>query len=229
MTVSEAARISMSISLFFAAVKNAKGCYVDGGLFENCPIKLFDRIRYIDHPENARETAYNEIPNQRRQAKGNRLVYNKETLGFHLDSTFQIATFRDGAHPIAKLINDFTDYLRALMSAVLNVQDNQHLHSDDWNRGQSTSIPWEWAPSISPSPTTANKPSSSPDARRWRELFYSVRSTSDRAGGSGIKKSILIALAMLLFGCSYGAMLDKLLSAGFEEFALVGAVTLIIA
>jgi len=54
-----------------------------------------------------RETAYHETLNQGRQPEGNRLVYNKETLGFRLDSASQIATFRDGTHPIAKPINDF--------------------------------------------------------------------------------------------------------------------------
>jgi len=41
-------RVKTRIPLFFAAVKNPKGCYVDGGLFENYPIKLFDRMRYIE-------------------------------------------------------------------------------------------------------------------------------------------------------------------------------------
>jgi NTE family protein len=79
------------------------------------------------------ETAYYEKPNHNRQPQDH-LVYNKETLGFRLDSTAQIAVFRDGDRPISRPINDFCDYLRALMSAVLNVQDNHHLHSDDWNR-----------------------------------------------------------------------------------------------
>jgi NTE family protein len=78
------------------------------------------------------ETAYYEKPNRNRQPQ-DRLVYNKETLGFRLDSTSQIAVF-NGSRTSAKPINDFCDYLRALMSAVLNVQDNLHLHSDDWNR-----------------------------------------------------------------------------------------------
>lgn len=31
-------------------------------------------------------------------------------------------------------INKFTDYLKALVSAARSVQENQHLHSDDWHR-----------------------------------------------------------------------------------------------
>jgi len=133
MPVSEAVRISMSIPLFFAAVKNPKSCYVDGGLFGNYPIKLFDRMRYIDFPENTRDTAYLRKaqpapPNSRSPD------IQQKTLGFRLDSTSQIAIFRDGDRPISHPIIDFCDYLRALMAAVLNVQGNQHLHSDDWNR-----------------------------------------------------------------------------------------------
>jgi NTE family protein len=61
-------------------------------------------------------------------------VYNKETLGFRLDSREEIAVFRDGAEPQKEKIGDFFDYIGALFKAILNVQENQHLHSDDWCR-----------------------------------------------------------------------------------------------
>ena len=32
------------------------------------------------------------------------------------------------------LMANFFDYIAALLKAVLNVQENQHLHSDDWSR-----------------------------------------------------------------------------------------------
>jgi NTE family protein len=42
--IADAVRISMSIPLFFAAFKNArKDVYVDGGVLNNYPVKLFDR------------------------------------------------------------------------------------------------------------------------------------------------------------------------------------------
>lgn len=42
--------------------------------------------------------------------------------------------FRDGVQPPARAINDFFDYGRALIAALLEAQGNQHLHSDDWQR-----------------------------------------------------------------------------------------------
>lgn len=61
-------------------------------------------------------------------------VYNKETIGFRLDSAKEIAVFRDNAEPDYRKINDFFDYAAALINSVLSVQENQHLHSDDWHR-----------------------------------------------------------------------------------------------
>ncbi len=61
-------------------------------------------------------------------------MYNKETLGFRLDSREEIAVFRDGAEPQHKNIENFFDFTGALFKAILNVQENQHMHSDDWHR-----------------------------------------------------------------------------------------------
>ena len=107
MEVAEAARISMSIPLFFQAVRNQEDhIYVDGGLFNNYPIKLFD---------------YNGI-------------VNDETLGFRLDSESEIAAFRTGTPLEGKPILDIFDYIQALMRGLLNQQDSRHLHSKDWKR-----------------------------------------------------------------------------------------------
>lgn len=61
-------------------------------------------------------------------------IYNKETLGFRLDSGQEIAVFRDGAEPVHHPINDFFDYAWSLVDTILESQQNQHLHSDDWHR-----------------------------------------------------------------------------------------------
>jgi len=61
-------------------------------------------------------------------------VYNRETLGFRLDTREEIAMFRDSAEPPHHKIDDFFDYGKSLIHAVLNVQSNQHIHSDDWHR-----------------------------------------------------------------------------------------------
>lgn len=136
MCVADAARISMSIPLFFAAIRNVrKDVYVDGGVLANYPIKLFDREKYVS--ANSTEPDYYKSHNTDLAARGIRVspyVYNKETLGFRLDSAKEIAVFRDQAEPPRKDIQDFFDYIKSLMETFLEFQQNLHLHSDDWQR-----------------------------------------------------------------------------------------------
>jgi NTE family protein len=138
MRVVDAVRISMSIPLFFASVRDFRNdVFVDGGVFNNYPIKLFDREKYInsaDLAKHARKPDYYEADNKTKPKTSSSYFYNKETLGFRLDSREEISVFRDGAEPQSKKIDDFFDYIGALFRAILNVQENQHLHSDDWCR-----------------------------------------------------------------------------------------------
>ncbi|MCF8039589.1 MAG: patatin-like phospholipase family protein [Desulfohalobiaceae bacterium] len=138
MRIVDAVRISMSIPLFFAAVRNLRSdIYVDGGLFNNYPIKLFDREKYIprtDLPRHARRPDYYQKENATKPETSSEYVYNKETLGFRLDSGRDIAVFRDHAEPRHLELNDFFDYLLALFRSTLKVQESIHLHSDDWHR-----------------------------------------------------------------------------------------------
>jgi NTE family protein len=139
--IADAVRISMSIPLFFAAFRNLrKDVYVDGGVLNNYPIKLFDRDKYIDEadrPAMAVETPY--YRNENRQflklhPNSSRYVYNKETLGFRLDTKQEIGIFRDGAEPQHENIGDFFDYVKALVGTIMENQLSTHLHSDDWQR-----------------------------------------------------------------------------------------------
>ncbi len=138
MRVVDAVRISMSIPLFFASVRNLRSdVYVDGGLFNNYPVKLFDRQKYIASGKKAkhtRTTRYYKKENSTKPRTSSPYVYNKETLGFRLDSREEIAVFRDNAEPKHREINDLLDYFSALVESILRVQENQHLHSDDWHR-----------------------------------------------------------------------------------------------
>ena len=137
--VLDAVRISMSLPLFFAAVRNVReDVYVDGGLLNNYPIKLFDRDKYIDDKAASRKTEYYDAENKRflkGELKGRSpYIYNKETLGFRLDSKREIAVFRHGNVPVAQKIEDFFDYTKALLKTALNAQEAMHLHTDDWHR-----------------------------------------------------------------------------------------------
>jgi len=138
MRVADAARISMSIPLFFASVKDARGdCFVDGGVLNNYPVKVFDRKKYLTDAvvaKHGRETAYYNAHNDNLAAAISPYLFNKETLGFRLDSGEEIAVFRDGAEPVHHKIDDFFDYAWSLINTIMESQQNQHLHGDDWHR-----------------------------------------------------------------------------------------------
>ena len=126
----------MSIPLFFTAVKVGPrdDIYVDGGVLSNYPVKLFDRRKYTG---NYCRTEYYDNHNQQLLDEGRNVsdyVYNKDTLGFRLDSAEEIATFRDHAEPPVHKITDFFSYIYALVETVIGAQQNVHLHSDDWQR-----------------------------------------------------------------------------------------------
>jgi NTE family protein len=136
--VADAVRRSMSIPLFFKAVRDDReDVFVDGGLANNYPVKLFDREKYLLEKELRRVPVYYENENQKLDAMGSsssHYIYNKETLGFRLDSGREIAVFRDGQEPQSVDIENFLDYTMQLIKSLLSVQENQHLHSDDWHR-----------------------------------------------------------------------------------------------
>jgi len=141
MCLADAVRISMSIPLFFASRRSPRGdVYVDGGVLDNYPVKLFDRQRYLDGASLGSHgvlTEYYQKHNaglKRKKLDISPYIYNKETLGFRLDSEREIATFRDQAEPVAEPIDDFFDYTRNLLKTLMDAQANYHLHSDDWQR-----------------------------------------------------------------------------------------------
>jgi NTE family protein len=139
-SIAEAVRISMSIPLFFTAVRNPNDdVYVDGGCLNNYPIKLFDREKYIAPDKlkkmGLRPEYYNKINEKFLKEHPDRspYIYNKETLGFRLDTKEEIAAFRYNemhTHEIKK----FTAYVKELVATMLEIQNNIHLHSDDWQR-----------------------------------------------------------------------------------------------
>lgn len=136
-----AVRISMSLPLFFAAVRHGPrdDVYVDGGVMLNFPVKLFDRRRYVEAGEQiaARPTEYYNRANARfllDRPDRSPYAYNCQTLGMRLDTREEIGLFRYDEPVQGKGINNFSQYAKALLAALLQVQENQHLHSDDWQR-----------------------------------------------------------------------------------------------
>ena len=135
MRLADAVRISMSLPIFYTAIRNTRNdVYVDGGLLDNFPVKLFDREKYVasekrntDYYEKQNVTFLNEHPGS------SPYVYNKETLGFRLDSKEEIAAFRYNEPQVEK-IDHFFEYIKALIKTILDSQSNTHLHGDDWQR-----------------------------------------------------------------------------------------------
>ena len=141
MPLLDAVRVSMSIPLFFQAVRlGARDeVYVDGGVQLNYPIKLFDRQKYIAQGEECacRHTDYYNRENARfllKRPGHSPYIYNCQTLGLRLDTTQEIALFRYDEPIQGKPIRRFTDYAKALLTAVMNQQEKMHLNSDDWQR-----------------------------------------------------------------------------------------------
>lgn len=136
--VVDAVRRSMSIPLFFRAVRDDRNdLFVDGGAINNYPVKLFDREKYLRDKSLKRVPKYYKQVNDlltKKFKNSSRYIFNKETLGFRLDSAKEIAVFRDGQEPKRNEIDNFLDYTIQLVKTVLASQDSQHLHSDDWHR-----------------------------------------------------------------------------------------------
>lgn len=142
--IADAAHISMAIPLFFAAVKGVQGdnhIYVDGGLLDNYAIKIFDQSNLVQTKNNKRKTEYYEKLNEQLKKKNANnsskvieYVYNKETLGFRLDAKEDINLFLNQDEAPKKEIKNFFSYTKALVTTLIDFQNNVHLHSDDWQR-----------------------------------------------------------------------------------------------
>ena len=132
MLLKDAIRISMSIPLFFKSVKRNDCYYVDGGVLSNYPVRLFDDKKYISNEKHySIPDYYEEI---RKIKEDTSYVYNKETLGFRLDSKDKIGIFRGTARPKNNEVNSFFDYTWHLIATLMESQENTHLTEHDKDR-----------------------------------------------------------------------------------------------
>ncbi len=139
--ISDALRASMSIPFFFASTNNERGdVIVDGGVVNNYPIKLFDRRKYIENTECGLmgiETDYYKRANAiflQEHPYASPYMYNKQTLGFHLDTPEQMGVYRDYRQRRTAEINNLLEFSKVLVRIVMNQLGNKHLHEDDWAR-----------------------------------------------------------------------------------------------
>ncbi len=134
MKVKDAVQISMSIPMYFQAVfidQNGKvykkptdvpnlDVMVDGGIIAEFPIFLFDEITTDSKGIKTR------IP-------------NPKTLGVRIDTEHQVNNDREnlGLHEIP--INNFTDYLTAFYTIIIENLNRNQLIPEDWDRTISVS------------------------------------------------------------------------------------------
>jgi len=123
MSIAEAIRISMSIPLFFRAIKYQGIRYVDGGLYYNYPINIFDNRKYLSDPKYGQEIDYD----HREGA-----VFNCQTLGMRVDTKDEIKVLMDQATPLP--IRNIKDYMKALIGGYMDGMNKIHLHKNDWHR-----------------------------------------------------------------------------------------------
>lgn len=136
MKVADAVRISMSFPLAFAPIER-NGARVDGGIIRNYPIRLFDKLSYIDGTKDLDENT--EIYKNRNHKKNiskkeDKWFINEETLGFRLDSEEEINWFTRNKKPAPNEIDNLWEFLLGFMNTILSVQQSYHRRSQDWER-----------------------------------------------------------------------------------------------
>ncbi|MGG3641456.1 patatin-like phospholipase family protein [Bacillus gobiensis] len=141
MPVIDAVRISMSIPFFFDSVEWEGSYYVDGGMLDNFPIRLFDWKRFVENTDNSYVPEYygnaNKFINElfeniefRPLIKDERVV-NKETLGLRLDSKAEIDAAKNDVPPKVSTIEDILDFTWNLVGTIMSYQYNVHLNEND--------------------------------------------------------------------------------------------------
>ncbi|MEK6909352.1 MAG: patatin-like phospholipase family protein [Nanoarchaeota archaeon] len=114
MSIADAVQISMGIPLFFQAFNHKNSLYVDGGVYYNYPINLFDDEKYV------------------KTKKEN--YYNKETLGFRVDSPEEINNqIKNEPLPSLK-VNSLQSYIQTLIGGLIDFANKTHLSDRDWHR-----------------------------------------------------------------------------------------------
>ena len=120
-------RVSMSIPLFFAAMRdNHQSVLVDGGVTWNYPLDIFDFKGFLSDAKAGTKPTYTTYTPDH--------VYNKETLGLRVDTRDQIQAEKDGWKSPAKSVNNFVDYVACLVGYMGDMANRLHLHKNDWHR-----------------------------------------------------------------------------------------------
>lgn len=127
MEIRLAARITMSIPLYYQCVKRGDNVLVDGGVTWNYPLDLFDYMRYMGSTSGS-GSGESDV--------GGELKYkfNEETLGFHLDTREEIEYSKRDWALVPKDIDNIKDYIAALFGFLYESANKRHLNPNDWKR-----------------------------------------------------------------------------------------------
>jgi len=130
MMIGEAIRISMSIPMVFAAILSNKETWVDGGITWNYPIDIFDNKKYISAPGNPKLYELPEHPEKYKHG----YVYNKETLGFRVDTAEEIALLKRAIEQPSIKIKNMKQYITMTLGFMTDIANRAHLKENDWHR-----------------------------------------------------------------------------------------------
>lgn len=161
--IHEALRISMSIPLFFTAVRNSRGeVLVDGSVIWNYPISLYDRARYVMHGDHVRGDAghgeagrsgatqdaagrcdasgWNVPPRDAsrvRAGQGDARPHNPDAVTFNRETLGFMVESRHGEellHHDVTPVADFRTYLRSILGFITDSMHSAYLSEHDWKR-----------------------------------------------------------------------------------------------
>lgn len=122
-SIANAIRISMSIPLFFYVVNYKNYRYVDGGLYYNYPIDIFDNIKYLSDKKYGKEIDYDSRDGA---------IYNCQTLGLRVDTKEEIKAVFEKTRP--QPIKNIKEFMGALIGGYMEGMNKIHLHKNDWHR-----------------------------------------------------------------------------------------------
>lgn len=125
--IRDAARMSMSIPLYFRCVRYGRDrdVVVDGGVAWNYPLNLFDNEKYLSKDKNGESVNYDSSPGY---------SFNHETLGFRLDAEKEIELNSQNWANVPKGVDNILNYAMALVGYMHETANKKHLHKNDWNR-----------------------------------------------------------------------------------------------
>ena len=96
---------------------------VDGGVTWNYPLDLFDDKKYQPAPNAGVPPGYTTVYDDNH-------IFNKETLGFRVDTHDEIEAEKNSWNLPPQKIDDFFDYLKTLVGFMGDMANKMHPHSE---------------------------------------------------------------------------------------------------